>query len=167
MKIFQVIIFASTLSFASCGSDASSDIDGLLVPVSEDIILENDLIDAAIKIVEGEGLPMQGIQTLLLYADSDSPSVKANFWLGNFGVQSEQLEKAKARFLKVLEIDPEHKEAFINLLNLYANMEDFDAAAELYRKYPDLKSDSSMTKDLEEIINRLESDISVVSGPNE
>jgi len=167
MKIFQVIIFASTLSFASCGPDASSDVDGLLVPVSEDIILENDLIDAAIKIVEGEGLPMQGIQTLLLYADSDSPSVKANFWLGNFGVQSEQLEKAKARFLKVLEIDPEHKEAFINLLNLYANMEDFDAAAELYRKYPDLKSDSSMTKDLEEIINRLESDISVVSGPNE
>jgi len=167
MKIFQVIIFASTLSFASCGSDASSDVDGLLVPVSEDIILENDLIDAAIKIVEGEGLPMQGIQTLLLYADSDSPSVKANFWLGNFGVQSEQLEKAKARFLKVLEIDPEHKEALINLLNLYANMEDFDAAAELYRKYPDLKSDSSMTKDLEEIINRLESDISVVSGPNE
>ena len=167
MKIFQVIIFASTLSFASCGSDASSDVDGLLVPVSEDIILENDLIDAAIKIVEGEGLPMQGIQTLLLYADSDSPSVKANFWLGNFGVQSEQLEKAKARFLKVLEIDPEHNEAFINLLNLYVNMEDFDAATELYKKYPDLKSDSPSTKDLEEIINRLESDISVVSGPNE
>jgi len=167
MKIFQVIIFASTLSFASCGSDASSDVDGLLVPVSEDIILENDLIDAAIKIVEGEGLPMQGIQTLLLYADSDSPSVKANFWLGNFGVQSEQLEKAKARFLKVLEIDPEHNEAFINLLNLYVNMEDFDAATELYKKYPDLKSDSPSTKDLEGIINRLESDIRVVSGPNE
>lgn len=167
MKIFQVIIFASTLSFASCGSDASSDVDGLLVPVSEDIILENDLIDAAIKIVEGEGLPMQGIQTLLLYADSDSPSVKANFWLGKFGVQSEQLEKAKARFLKVLEIDPEHNEAFINLLNLYVNMEDFDAATELYKKYPDLKSDSPSTKDLEGIINRLESDIRVVSGPNE
>ena len=46
-------------------------------------------------------------------------------------------------------------------------MEDFDAAVELYRKYPDLKPDSSLTKDLEEIINRLESDISVVSGPNE
>ena len=167
MKIFQVIIFASTLSFASCGSDASSDVDVEQVAVSEDVILENNLIDAAIKIVEGEGPPMQGIQTLLLYADSDSPSVKANFWLGKFGVQSEQLEKAKARFLKVLEIDPEHKEAFINLLNLYVNMEDFVAAAELYRKYPDLKSDSSMTKDLEEIINRLESDISVVSGPNE
>jgi len=47
------------------------------------------------------------------------------------------------------------------------NMEDFNAAAELYRKYPYLKSDSLLTKDLEESINRLESDISVVSGPNE
>jgi len=167
MKIFQVIIFVSTLAFASCESEASSDVDVPLVAVSENIILEDNLIDAAIKIVEGEGPPMQGIRTLLLYADSDSPSVKANFWLGKFGVQSEQLEKAKARFLKVLEIDPEHNEAFINLLNLYVNMEDFDAATELYKKYPDLKSDSPSTKDLEGIINRLESDIRVVSGPNE
>ena len=167
MKIFQVIIFASILSFASCGSDTSLDVAVAQVAVSENIILEDNLIDAAIKIVEGEGPPMQGIRTLLLYADSDSPSVKANFWLGKFGVQSEQLEKAKARFLKVLEIDPEHNEAFINLLNLYVNMEDFDAATELYKKYPDLKSDSPSTKDLEGIINRLESDIRVVSGPNE
>jgi tetratricopeptide (TPR) repeat protein len=173
MKLFQVIIFASTLSFASCGSDASSYVDVEQVTVSEDVILENNLIDAAIKIVEGEGPsnpsppPMQGIQTLLQYADADSPSVKANFWLGKFGVQSQQLEKAKARFLKVLEIDPEHKEALINLFNLYVKMEDFNAASELYRKHPYLKSDSLLTKDLEESINRLESDISVVSGPNE
>ena len=167
MKIFQIILFSSTLSFACCGFYASSDVDGQLIVVSEERILENNLIDEAIKIIEGVAPPMQGIGTLLLYADSDSPNVKANFWLGKFGVQSQQLEKAKARFLKVLEIDPEHKEALINLFNLYVNMEDYNAAAELYRKYPYLKSDSLLTKDLEESINRLESDISVVSGPNE
>ena len=167
MKIFQIILFSTTLSFASCESYSSSDVDGQQIVVSDEIILENKLIDEAIKIIEGAGPPMQGIGTLMLYADSDSPSVKANFWLGKFGVQSQQLEKAKARFLKVLEIDPEHKEALINLLNLYVKMEDFNAAAELYRKHPYLKSDSLLTKDLEESINRLESDISVVSGPNE
>ena len=104
MKIFQIILFSSTLSFACCGFYASSDVDGQLIVVSEERILENNLIDEAIKIIEGVGPPMQGIGTLLLYADSDSPNVKANFWLGKFGVQSQQLEKAKARFLKVLEI---------------------------------------------------------------
>ena len=167
MKIFKIILFSTTLSFASCESYSSSDVDGQQIVVSEEIILENKLIDEAIKIIEGAGPPMQGIGTLMLYADSDSPNVKANFWLGKFGVQSQQLEKAKARFLKVLEIDPEHKEALKNLLNLYVKMEDFNAAAELYRKHPYLKSDSLLTKDLEESINRLESDISVVSGPNE
>ena len=173
MKIFQIILFSTILSFASCESYSSSDVDGQQIVVSDEILLENNLIDEAIKIVEGEGPsnpslpPMQGIQTLLKYADADSPSIRANFWLGKFGVKSQQLEKAKARFLKVLEIDPEHKEACINLLNLYVKMEDFNAAAELYRKYPYLKSDSLLTKDLEESINRLESDINVVSGPNE
>ena len=167
MKIFQVIIFVSAVAFVCCASHTSSDVDVEQVVVKEDLILENNLIDEAIKVVEGSGQPMLGIKTLLLYADSDSPSVKANFWLGKFGVQSEQFEKAKVRFLKVLEIDPEHKGAFINLLNLYVNMEDFNAIVELYRKYPHLKSDSHLSKDFDEMINILESDIIVVSGPNE
>ena len=173
MKVYQAILFASTLSLAGCGSNTSSDVDFAETAVAESFVSDDELIDEAIKIVEGAGPsnpsppPMQGIQTLLSYADSDAPSVKANFWLGKFGVQSEQFEKAKARFLKVLEIDPKHNEAFLNLLTLYVNTEDFNAAAKLYRKYPALKSDSSMTKDLEKIINRLESNISVVSGPNE
>ena len=66
--------------------------DGQQIVVNEEIILENKLIDEAIKIIEGAGPPMQGIGTLMLYADSDSPNVKANFWLGKFGVQSQQLE---------------------------------------------------------------------------
>ena len=167
MKVYQAILFASTLSFTGCGSNTSSDVDFAETAVAESFVADDELIDEAITIVQGASAPMLGIKTLLSYADSDAPSVKANFWLGKFGVQSEQFEKAKDRFLKVLEIDPKHNEAFLNLLTLYVNTEDFNAAAKLYRKYPALKSDSSMTKDLEKIINRLESGISVVSGPNE
>ena len=167
MKIFQVIIFVSAVTFFCCASHASSDVDVEQVVVKENTILEYNLIDEAMKIVEGGVPPILGIKTLLSYADSYSPSVKANFWLGKFGVQSEQFEKEQARFLKVLEIDPEHTEACINLLNLYVNMEDFNATVELYRNYPHLKLDSHLSKNLDEMINILESDIIVVSGPNE
>jgi hypothetical protein len=164
MKIFQVIIFVSAVTFFCCACHASFDVDVEQAFVKENPIVEYNLIDKAIKIVEGGVPSILGVKTLVLYADSYSPSVKANFWSGKFGVQSEQ---SQARFLKVLEIDPEYTKACINLLNLYVNMEDFNATVELYRKYPHLKSDSHLSKDFDEMINILESDIIVVSGPNE
>ena len=167
MKIFQVIIFVSAVTFFCFASHASFDVDVEQAFVNENPIVEYNLIDKAIKIVKGGVPSILGVKTLVLYADSYSPSVKTDFWSGKFGVQSEQFEQSEARFLKVLEIDPEFTKACINLLNLYVNMEDFNAKVELYRKYPHLKSDSHLSKDFDEMINILESDIIVVSGPNE
>ena len=56
MKIFQVIIFVSAVTFFCCASHASSDVDVEQVVVRENPILEYNLIDEAIKIVEG-GVP--------------------------------------------------------------------------------------------------------------
>jgi hypothetical protein len=167
MKIFQVIFLSSAIAISSCGSDSSLEVEETQIVSLENKESDDKLIDEAIKIVEGAGPPMQGIMTLLLYADSEKPNIKANFWLGKFGVQSEQYEKAKARFITVLELDSNHVNGFVNLLDLYIKMEDYNAVAQLHRTHPHLKSYSPMSKDLEEIINRLESDISVVSGSNE
>ena len=46
-------------------------------------------------------------------------------------------------------------------------MEDFNATVKLYQKHPHLKIDSHLSNDLDEMVNILESDIIVVSGPNE
>jgi hypothetical protein len=64
--------------------------------------------------VEDFGTSILRISTLFLNTDSYSSRIKANFWLGKFGVQSEQLGKSKAGFL---EINLEQKGAFINQLN--------------------------------------------------
>ena len=54
---------------------------------------------------------MEGILALRALAESDPPNVDAVVWLGIFGIQSGQLDKARERFSEALTLEPGHLEA--------------------------------------------------------
>ena len=69
-----------------------------------------DPVDLAVEKVSGPN-PMEGILELRELAEQDEPNVDAVVWLGIFGVQSGQLDKARERFSNALTIEPSHSEA--------------------------------------------------------
>ena len=70
----------------------------------------DDPVEAAVQMVSGEN-PMEGILALRALAESDPPNVDAVVWLGIFGIQSGQLDKARERFSEALTLEPGHLEA--------------------------------------------------------
>ncbi len=70
----------------------------------------SDPVEAAVQKVSGEN-PMEGILELRSLAEGESPNVDAVVWLGIFGVQSGQLDKARERFSEALVLEPGHSEA--------------------------------------------------------
>ena len=70
----------------------------------------DDPVEAAVQKVSGEN-PMEGILALRALAESDPPNVDALVWLGIFGIQSGQLDKARERFSEALTLEPGHLEA--------------------------------------------------------
>ncbi|MEC8634400.1 MAG: tetratricopeptide repeat protein [Bacteroidota bacterium] len=81
----------------------------------------DDPVEAAVQKVSGEN-PMEGILALRALAESDPPNVDAVVWLGIFGIQSGQLDKARERFSEALTLEPGHLEATWQLAML--DMED-------------------------------------------
>ncbi|MBG27518.1 MAG: hypothetical protein CL852_02170 [Crocinitomicaceae bacterium] len=70
----------------------------------------DDPVEAAVQKVSGEN-PMEGILALRALAESDPPNIDAVVWLGIFGIQSGQLDKARERFSEALTLEPGHLEA--------------------------------------------------------
>jgi tetratricopeptide (TPR) repeat protein len=63
--------------------------------------------------------PMMGIQMLLELSENYPENTSVIMQLGKLGLQTNQIEKAMGRFEKVLEIDPDHREANCLLAKLY------------------------------------------------
>ena len=84
-------------------------------------VATDDPVEAAVQKVSGEN-PMEGILALRALAESDPPNVDAVVWLGIFGIQSGQLDKARERFSEALTLEPGHLEATWQLAML--DMED-------------------------------------------
>ena len=68
-----------------------------LTALPTEAVATDDPVEAAVQRVSGEN-PMEGILALRALAESDPPNVDAVVWLGIFGVQSGQLDKARERF---------------------------------------------------------------------
>jgi len=81
-----------------------------LTALPTEAVATDDPVEAAVQKVSGEN-PMEGILALRALAESDPPSVDAVVWLGIFGIQSGQLDKARARFSEALTLEPGHHEA--------------------------------------------------------
>ena len=78
--------------------------------VVEELPSTSDPVELAVEKVSGPN-PMEGILALRELTEQDEPNVDAVVWLGIFGVQSGQLDKARERFSEALSIDPSHSEA--------------------------------------------------------
>lgn len=87
----------------------SADAEQLTVLPTE-AVATDDPVEAAVQKVSGEN-PMEGILALRALAESDPPNVDAVVWLGIFGIQSGQLDKARERFSEALTLEPGHLEA--------------------------------------------------------
>jgi len=81
-----------------------------LTALPTEAVATDDPVEAAVQKVSGEN-PMEGILALRALAESDPPNVDAAVWLGIFGIQSGQLDKARERFSEALTLEPGHLEA--------------------------------------------------------
>lgn len=81
-----------------------------LTALPTEAVVTDDPVEAAVQKVSGEN-PMEGILALRALAESDPPNVDAVVWLGIFGIQSGQLDKARERFSEALTLEPGHLEA--------------------------------------------------------
>ena len=82
--------------------------------MTEGVALEDigtDPVDIAVAKVSGEN-PMEGILALRALADETPPNLDAVMWLGRFSVQSGQLDKARERFVQVIDAQPDRVEAY-------------------------------------------------------
>ncbi|PCJ80698.1 MAG: hypothetical protein COA49_07655 [Bacteroidetes bacterium] len=140
----SAVIITSTAILISCDSNSSNTTDEATAHPQNEIAptpaaSELMSVDEAIKIVSGGGPPMRGIQALIALAEAEKPNVKAILWLGRFGVQSGQLDKAHKRFTDVLDLEPNHKEATWDLAMLDMEMGNYDEAVKGFRIHADLK----------------------------
>ena len=81
-----------------------------LTALPTEAVATDDPVEAAVQKVSGKN-PMEGILALRALAESDPPNVDAVVWLGIFGIQSGQLDKARERFSEALTLEPGHLEA--------------------------------------------------------
>ena len=81
-----------------------------LTALPTEAVATDDPVEAAVQKVSGEN-PMEGILALRALAESNPPNVDAVVWLGIFGIQSGQLDKARERFSEALTLEPGHLEA--------------------------------------------------------
>ena len=81
-----------------------------LTALPTEAVATDDPVEAAVQKVSGEN-PMEGILALRALAESDPPNVDAVVWLGIFGIQSGQVDKARERFSEALTLEPGHLEA--------------------------------------------------------
>ena len=95
--------------------------------VVEELPSTSDPVELAVEKVSGPN-PMEGILALRELTEQDEPNVDAVVWLGIFGVQSGQLDKARERFSEALSIDPSHSEATWQLALLDMEAGSYDRA---------------------------------------
>lgn len=105
--------------------------------------------------VEGSADPMKGITMLKEVEKADSANIQVQMVLGNFAVKSGQLDKAEARYLKVLKLKPEYLEAYLFLADVYEKKGDRAKAIETLEKYVSLTTDTEIKEQVRKYIEQL------------
>jgi tetratricopeptide (TPR) repeat protein len=98
---------------------------------------------------------MQGIQTLLEVANRDTNNMKAQLVLGIGGMISGQFDKAEARFLKVINHQPNNLEAIAYLADTYAAQGKKEEAIKWYNISKKLADNPHYTQEVNERIRQL------------
>lgn len=99
--------------------------------------------------------PMQGVMTLLDIVKKDSNNIDAQMMLGRFGLISGQIDKAIARFEKVLYLHPQNSEALYSLAQAYDSKGDKKKAVELLEKCKKTMQDPEARKEIDKYIEQI------------
>ncbi|HUM52594.1 MAG TPA: tetratricopeptide repeat protein [Chitinophagales bacterium] len=116
-------------------------------------------IELQIKIadvyVQGSQEPMKGIGILRHLADSLPNNIPVSLALGRLSIQSGQFDKAKERFKKVLQLDPQNTEALYFLAITEAQLGHNEEAIRLFEMCKTLVNKEDFNKEIDEIVNSL------------
>lgn len=98
-----------------------------------------------ITIVNGMGMPMQGIAMLMDVVKKDPKNLKANMSLGTFAIKSGQFDKAITRFNNIIAIKPS-PDAYFYLGTAYENLGKNNEAIDAYLKSKKLAANATLSK---------------------
>ena len=117
-------------------------------------ITENRIRLAGAYMEEGSQ-PMSGVLMLLDIVHKDSTNVDAQLMLGRFGLISGQIDKAIARFEKVLYLQPQNSEALFLLAEAYNDQGSKQKAIDLLERCKKTVKDPATKKDIEKAIESI------------
>ena len=117
-------------------------------------ITENRIRLAGAYMEEGTQ-PMSGVLMLLDIVHKDSTNVDAQLMLGRFGLISGQIDKAIARFEKVLYLQPQNSEALFLLAEAYNDQGSKQKAIDLLERCKKTVKDPATKKDIEKAIESI------------
>jgi len=124
------------------------------------LAIDSTSVDAktglGITIVDGVGMPMQGIAMLLDVVKKDPKNLKANMSLGTFAIKSGQFDKAITRFSDIIAIKPT-PDAYFYLATAYENLGRNEEAIDAYVKSRKLAGNPTLSKFIDEKIIELKS----------
>lgn len=116
-------------------------------------------VDAKINLgacyVEGSAEPMKGITLLREVEKTDSNNVNLQLNFALFSEKSGQWDKAIVRFEKVLKIQPDYIEAYVQLADAYEQKGDKAKAIENLEKYASMVNDETIKTEVQNYINKL------------
>lgn len=105
-------------------------------------------------IVNGLGMPMQGIAMLLDVVSKQPNNIKANMNLGLFSIKSGQFDKAIPRFKTVIATSPT-PEAYFYLATAYENLNKNEEAIAAYLQSKKLAADPSLASFIDKKVAEL------------
>lgn len=108
--------------------------------------------------VESGQNPMQGIAMIEGVLRKDSNNFKAQLALGEFSIVSGQYPKAIARFKKILKLSPHYIKAYLYLAQATESSGDKQGAVIYLKKYSTFATDTSLKRQVDEYISKIESE---------
>jgi tetratricopeptide (TPR) repeat protein len=102
-----------------------------------------------VTIVNGMGMPMQGIAMLLDVVKKDPSNLKANMSLGTFAIKSGQFDKAITRFESIVKTNPS-PDAYFYLATAYENLGRNQEAIDAYLKSKKLAANAKLSQFIDE-----------------
>jgi tetratricopeptide (TPR) repeat protein len=111
-----------------------------------------------ITIVNGMGMPMQGIAMLMDVVKKDPKNLKANMSLGIFAIKSGQFDKAIARFNDIIAIKPS-PDAYFYLATAYESLGKNKEAIDAYLQSKKLAGNLTLSKFIDRKVAELQEKI--------
>ena len=107
-----------------------------------------------ITVVNGMGMPMEGIAMLMDVVKKDPKNLKANMSLGTFAIKSGQFDKAITRFNDIIAIKPS-PDAYFYLATAYENLGKKKEAIAAYLNSKKLAANPTLSKFIDKRVAEL------------